>query len=965
MHDLVIRGGDGRRRHRRRRAFAGDVAVDGGRITEVGTRRRRRPRGDRRHRPARHARLRRRAHPLRRPGHLGPAAHAVELARRHHRRHGQLRRRLRAGRAPTAHDWLIGLMEGVEDIPGAALSRGHHVGLGDVPRVPRRARRAAARDRRRRAGAARRGARLRDGRARRAQRARHARRHRGDGARSSREGIEAGALGVSTSRTIAHRAIDGEPVPGTFAAEDELFALGRALADVGARRVRARARRASRARTSSAPEQRGRLDAPAARRRRAGPITLRLRRSTTSRPTTGSALLDLAVEALDDGVAAAPAGGRPPDRAAARAADLPPAAAAGPTYAALAEPAARRARRAHCATRRCARRILVRAAGGRRCPAYIGMGLDRIFELGDPPNYEPAPDDERRGARRARAAVDPPRSLYDLLLADDGRELLMRPLLGYSDFNLEPMREMLLHPATVLGIGDGGAHVRAICDASIPTFMLTHWVRDRTAAPRLPLEIGGAQDDARTTPRCTGSTTAASIALGKKADLNVIDLDRLRLHSPEFVLRPARRRRPPRAAGRRLRATIVSGETSRRDGHGHRRPPGRARARRALNMTRAHRRDAGRVRRRQRHPAARADAGPRVALHCRPSSPASRTSGSGRASWQIACTVDHVAEPGDYFEYRVGPYSVLIVRGDDGELRAFQNVCRHRGNALCQGARRAGSTSCAALPPLDLGPAGPPARGAVAQGLRRRSRNDDFPLLPGAGRHVGAARVREPRPRRRAARSSSSRACPPTSRGRGARRVPLHVRHRTCRCRATGRRSIDGFSETYHVQGIHREMLPMVDDVNSPQTLWDRHGKLEQPYGVPSPRLGGGADDQEVWEAFIEVMGTRIGKPTGRRAGPAPHVPAGGRRCVDVLAEHGARRRCRARASTSSRFTDRPAAEPAAVQPVPEHDRARVPRPAPGREVPPGRHTRPSDHGRARVQRRPTGDTSPRRAPST
>src|SRR5207244_6567576 len=86
---------------------------------------------------------------------------------------------------------------------------------------------------------------------------------------------------------------------------------------------------------------------------------------------------------------------------------------------------------------------------------------------------------------------------------------------------------------------------------------------------------------------------------------------------------------------------------------------------------------------------------------------------------------------------------------------------------------------------------------------------------------------------------------------------------------------IDGFSETYHVQGIHREMLPMCDDVNGPQRVWDRHGKLQQSYGMPSPRLRDQPDDQRVWEAFVEVMGVRVGNDAQRDAGPAPEVPPG------------------------------------------------------------------------------------------
>ena len=82
---------------------------------------------------------------------------------------------------------------------------------------------------------------------------------------------------------------------------------------------------------------------------------------------------------------------------------------------------------------------------------------------------------------------------------------------------------------------------------------------------------------------------------------------------------------------------------------------------------------------------------------------------------------------------------------------------------------------------------------------------------------------------------------------------------------------IDAFSETYHVQGIHRQMIPSTDDVNGPQEVWERHGRLIQPYGLASPRLRDRPDDQGVWEAFVEVMGNRVGLPTDKAAaGPAP-----------------------------------------------------------------------------------------------
>jgi choline monooxygenase len=81
---------------------------------------------------------------------------------------------------------------------------------------------------------------------------------------------------------------------------------------------------------------------------------------------------------------------------------------------------------------------------------------------------------------------------------------------------------------------------------------------------------------------------------------------------------------------------------------------------------------------------------------------------------------------------------------------------------------------------------------------------------------------------------------------------------------------IDAFSETYHVQGIHRQMLGSTDDVNSPQASWDRHGKLEQPYGLPSPRLRDGADDEEIWMSFVETQGARVGRPDPGDPGPVP-----------------------------------------------------------------------------------------------
>ena len=239
--------------------------------------------------------------------------------------------------------------------------------------------------------------------------------------------------------------------------------------------------------------------------------------------------------------------------------------------------------------------------------------------------------------------------------------------------------------------------------------------------------------------------------------------------------------------------------------------------------------------------------------------------------WQFACTLDHVANAGDWYEYRLGRYSVLIVRGDDGELRAFQNACRHRGSALCSGS---GSDLAEIRCPFhrwtwDL-------RGQLREVPSRREfgvLNDDLPLLPVQIDTWGPlvfvnldpdseplAEFLDPVP------ADSAWADLDTFHCTAMVSIPARCNWKTL---------IDGFSETYHVQGIHREMLSMCDDVNGPQQVWRRHGKLEQPYGLGSPRLRDRPDDQRVWEAFVQIMGNRVGRDLERDAGPAPEVPPG------------------------------------------------------------------------------------------
>ena len=168
--------------------------------------------------------------------------------------------------------------------------------------------------------------------------------------------------------------------------------------------------------------------------------------------------------------------------------------------------------------------------------------LSNIYELADPPDYEPDPATSV-AARALREARDPLDLAYDLLLGDGGRAMLYLPFLNYGEGNLDAAREMLVHPNTVVGLADGGAHVGTICDASFPTTLLAHWGRDRTHdLVDLPLLV---QRQTSATARAVGLLDRGVLAPGYRADLNLIDFDRLVARRPEI-------RHDLPAGGRRL-----------------------------------------------------------------------------------------------------------------------------------------------------------------------------------------------------------------------------------------------------------------------------------------------------------------------------------------------------------------------------------------------------------------------------
>jgi len=198
---------------------------------------------------------------------------------------------------------------------------------------------------------------------------------------------------------------------------------------------------------------------------------------------------------------------------------------------------------------------------------FVGIlhsGYDRMYPLSDPPDYEPAPVDSVAG-RAAAAGASPDEFLYDLLLADDGSRLLYIPLMNYAHGDLDDVREMLTSPNSMFGLSDAGAHCNSICDGSFPTTAITHWARDRTRGERLPLEYVVHQQTQRTA-RHVGWTDRGVIAPGMLADLNVIDFDRLTLHPPELIADlPAGGTRLMQAAEGYV-ATIKRGEVIAEDG---------------------------------------------------------------------------------------------------------------------------------------------------------------------------------------------------------------------------------------------------------------------------------------------------------------------------------------------------------------------------------------------------------------
>jgi len=368
---------------------------------------------------------------------------------------------------PEQREMLVRLMEGVEDIPEPVLTEGlpwdwqsfpdyldrldaRRFDMDVATQVPHAALRVFVMGER---GAAREPATEAD---------RHAM------ARLAAEGIRAGALGFSTSRTLNHKTVDGQPTPTLDAAEEELTAIAQAIGETGAGWLQVIA------------DFGDALGSEFAMLRRLVAVSGRPMTTTVlerdSKPREWSELLGMIADANAAGL---PMTGMVLTRPTgillgfeisqnpfvecpswSRVAHLPFA----NRLAELRDPSLRA-------------RLLDET------PSDPGMARrlrrwDRIFPLGDPPDYEPSAE-RSIGAEARRTGVDPAALAYDRLLENDGRTILYRPLSNYAHGTLDTVREMMAHPNTLIGLGDGGAHVSVLCDASAMTYGLTHWTRDR------------------------------------------------------------------------------------------------------------------------------------------------------------------------------------------------------------------------------------------------------------------------------------------------------------------------------------------------------------------------------------------------------------------------------------------------------------------------------------------------------
>jgi N-acyl-D-aspartate/D-glutamate deacylase len=420
---------------------------------------------------------------------------------------------------PGDHQRLIELMEGVEDIPGTALHEGlpwdwesfpdfldsldrrpHDIDVAaQIPHGPLRlfvmGERGAAREPATPDEIAEMG-------------------------RLAADAIRSGALGFTTSRTLNHRTSRGEPTPTLTAARAELVGIAAAIGatDAGVLQL-----------ITDFPDFDDEVGTMRAMVEASGrPLSVSLMQ-IHARPDAWRDVLAAITTANEDGlVMRAQVATRAIGIVVGLQATINPLAKC-PSFAAVAgRPVAEQAALLGDPALRAA--ILAEYPTATR---GLTDNLDRTYVLSDPPAYEPEPS-QSVSARAARQGVLPEELLYDLLRSDEGRCLLYVPIINFADGDLRAVAEMLAHPYTVPGLGDGGAHVGIISDGSFPTTLLSHWGRDRTSGPRFAVEWL-VRRHTQDTARAVGLLDRGVLAPGYKADINVIDFDALGPCAPRMV----------------------------------------------------------------------------------------------------------------------------------------------------------------------------------------------------------------------------------------------------------------------------------------------------------------------------------------------------------------------------------------------------------------------------------------------
>jgi len=367
------------------------------------------------------------------------------------------------------------------------------------------------------------------------------------------EAVKAGAFGFSTSRTISHKTLAGDPTPTLKAQEDELTGIALGLKQAGAGFLEL----VSDWNTPDPATEFAMVRRIAEACGRPIVFSLTARHDRTE---AWKELLALSNQAAADGLSIRPVFPPRPIGILFGLQGSQNPFSGTPTYKSIASlPLAERV--AAMRTPELRARILSEDRFEGSSFALIRrLTFDRVFPFGDPPDYTP-PREASIALQAAARGITPEALAYDLLLEDEGHAFLFAALTNYADYTLAPSEELLRHPNTIVGLSDGGAHVGFILDASFPTFLLTHHGRKRG----LPIEemIRRLTSD---TARAAGLPDRGRLAPGLRADINVIDFERLALAKPDMVFDLP-------AGGRRLMqqvtgydATIVAGQVTYRDG---------------------------------------------------------------------------------------------------------------------------------------------------------------------------------------------------------------------------------------------------------------------------------------------------------------------------------------------------------------------------------------------------------------